>query len=1259
MGELIRAKDWSKTALGDPKDWPDSLRTMVAVILDNPFGMYIAWGSEHIQLYNDGYRPILGATKHPQALGISTRETFSEIWHIIGSMFDGVMNGKAVGYPDLMLPLNRNGFVEECYFDFSYSPIRKDNGEVGGVLVTVIETTDKKKAENQLKESEERFRTMAEASDILIAVSDETSNAIYFNKAWVNLTGRPMDDLLNFGWVDLVHPDDKEIFVNFYLNAFKNKVAFTAEFRVLNKNGEYRWLLAQGPPIFRPDGSFAGYISSCMDITDQKNTIRKTEESEQRFRLALAGSNQIVFSQDRNLKHTWIHNPHPEFRVEDIIGKTDEDIHIPSSAAILRSIKQKVLDSGTAFNGDLEIEVNGQKIYYTMHIEATADKGGSINGIIGTSTDITERIKTQQKIEESEERFRKVADSAPVLIWMSDTDKLCYFFNKGWLNFTGRTMEEELGNKWAEGVHPDDLEKCMDIYSSSFDKREDFYMEYRLKRHDGEYRWLSDCGVPRFTSDGEFEGYIGACMDIEEQKNAEEQFRVLADQAPMWVWQTDKEVNVLYANPELLNFIGIPNYTEFIGNIWEQKVHPEDIAVVYQSFGEAVSLQQSFSLEFRVQNSITKQYEWFYLKGVPQWDGSKFVGFIGTAININEQKLVLSEVQYRKTLLEAHNEASLDGILLVDTKGKILSYNHRFVEIWNMPQQIVDVKDDEKALAFALTQLVNPEKFIEKVEWLYKNLDETSTDELELKDGKIIKRYGYHVTGSDGKYYGCSWIFRDITEQRESERMVKESEERFRSLAQTLPQLIWITDAKGNQEFASSKWKEYSGIEPDGEKEWREIVHPEDYDNINAAWTRSLRTGNIYTFNVRLKSKLGEYRWHIVRGEPILDQENKIVKWVGSFTDIHAEKTFTKELEEQVIERTAELTKNNTELENKTIQLEEAQQLAHMGSWEWDVRINKIEWSDELYRIFGLTPKEFKSDYENYLKYIHPDDREYVNSTVQQALKDHQPYNFFHKAACADGEVRILSATGKVITDSVGNVIKISGTAQDVTEQKRKEEELKISEERFYKIFDSNPVAMSLTEIKDNKIKYANNLFYSSFGYTEEEVIGRSSEELNLLDPEEYKRVIDLIFGYLHESRSLAEVQSLSKEETEALLLKLKQSENMKDFEIVYTRKNGETFSALVSFEIIRIGAESYTVTSYQDITERKKAETLLQNQNDQLEKMNKELESFTYISRTFTFAVHKSVSEQIQPDLNTLKFCGDVGLIGLRSKIRRWDAQC
>jgi PAS domain S-box-containing protein len=123
---------------------------------------------------------------------------------------------------------------------------------------------------------------------------------------------------------------------------------------------------------------------------------------------------------------------------------------------------------------------------------------------------------------ESEKRFRLAANSAPVKIWMAGTDKLCTWFNERWLQFTGRTMEQELGNGWAEGVHPDDLDRCVSTYESSFDRREQFQMQYRMRRHDGEYRWLIDTGVPRFDERGEFAGYIGSCMDMTDRKVAEE-----------------------------------------------------------------------------------------------------------------------------------------------------------------------------------------------------------------------------------------------------------------------------------------------------------------------------------------------------------------------------------------------------------------------------------------------------------------------------------------------------------------------------------------------------------------------------------------------------------------------------------------------------------------------------------------------------------------------------------------------------------------
>jgi len=148
--------------------------------------------------------------------------------------------------------------------------------------------------------------------------------------------------------------------------------------------------------------------------------------------------------------------------------------------------------------------------------------------ILGLLWQRAERLKSEKAVRESEERFRLVANTAPVLIWMSGPDKLCTYFNQPWLEFTGLPMEAQLGNGRAEFVHPEDLKSCMDTYTVRFDRREQFQMEYRLRRHDGEYRWVLDIGVPRFNPDGSFAGYIGSCIDVTERKIAEEALESLS-----------------------------------------------------------------------------------------------------------------------------------------------------------------------------------------------------------------------------------------------------------------------------------------------------------------------------------------------------------------------------------------------------------------------------------------------------------------------------------------------------------------------------------------------------------------------------------------------------------------------------------------------------------------------------------------------------------------------------------------------------------
>jgi PAS domain S-box-containing protein len=170
--------------------------------------------------------------------------------------------------------------------------------------------------------------------------------------------------------------------------------------------------------------------------------------------------------------------------------------------------------------------------------------------------DVTKQKKAQDALRESEARFRAMADTAPVMIWMSGTDKLCTFFNKGWLDFTGRSLEQELGNGWAEGVHREDLDRCIEVYVTSFETRRPFTMEYRLRRRDGEWRWVLDNGGPRFSPDQTFVGYIGSCFDITDYKHAQDRFRLVVESSPNGIVLVDARGHVGLVNARAEKLFG-------------------------------------------------------------------------------------------------------------------------------------------------------------------------------------------------------------------------------------------------------------------------------------------------------------------------------------------------------------------------------------------------------------------------------------------------------------------------------------------------------------------------------------------------------------------------------------------------------------------------------------------------------------------------------------------------------------------------------
>ena len=285
-------------------------------------------------------------------------------------------------------------------------------------------------------------------------------------------------------------------------------------------------------------------------------------------------------------------------------------------------------------------------------------------------------------LRESEARFRIVADATPVLIWMSGMDKLCNFFNKSWLEFTGRTIEQEMGNGWAEGVHPDDLQRCLKTYAEAFDAREGFVMEYRLRRHDGQYRWISDTGVPRYNAEKNFSGYIGSCVDITESisnqqalRESEERMSLAIEAAKLGLWEWNVSKDELWGSEARRALLGLPTGGTITLEEGLSRVHVDDRDRVRKTLQESASTGKDYHLEYRVVLA-DGSVRWTEHRGarVGGTDG-KPVLLRGISLDVTERKR--AEEEFRLTV-----EASPSGIILADQTGKIVLVNAHVEELF-------------------------------------------------------------------------------------------------------------------------------------------------------------------------------------------------------------------------------------------------------------------------------------------------------------------------------------------------------------------------------------------------------------------------------------------------------------------------------------------------------------------------------------------------------------------------------------------------
>ncbi|WP_347566434.1 PAS domain S-box protein [Scytonema sp. UIC 10036] len=413
----------------------------------------------------------------------------------------------------------------------------------------------RQKAEKALRESEESYRLLVENVPQLVWTSQSDGFIDYFNQRWLDYTGLQLHQTLGWDWQQVVHPDDLPDALESWTTGLRAGNRVETQYRLLRFDGVYRWHVVQALPLRDSNGTVTKWFGTCTDIDDRKRAEVALRQSESRLRFFVESDLIGIISSDM---HGHLKEVNDAFL--SIIGYTRKDFlverlewkdltppeFLPLDEAALADAKVK--GSSSPYE-KAYIRKDGTRVPVLVGCTIVGEQQQEVISFV---LDISELKRTQAALVESEKRFRHVTDTAPMMVWMSGTDKVCNYFNKPWLDFTGRTMEMEIGNGWTEGIHPEDLQYCLETYVSAFDARLTFQMEYRLRRFDGQYRWLFDIGVPRFTSEGEFLGYIGSCIDIEDRKQAEAQMRQINETLEERVKQRTAQLES--ANRELESF---------------------------------------------------------------------------------------------------------------------------------------------------------------------------------------------------------------------------------------------------------------------------------------------------------------------------------------------------------------------------------------------------------------------------------------------------------------------------------------------------------------------------------------------------------------------------------------------------------------------------------------------------------------------------------------------------------------------------------
>lgn len=901
---------------------------------------------------------------------------------------------------------------------------------------------------------------------------------------------------------------------------------------------------------------------------------------------------------------------------EAIVGEL-HDVLLPdsSSGEALRNLLRLQSEHRVDHYEARRVTREGHELEVSISISALRDAAGNLVGYAEAGRDMTDRRRAEQETREGDRRFRELVDAAPVLVWISDSSKAGVYFNELWLEFTGMPLERQLGAGWLDAVHPDDCESLETACRAAFEERRPFTTQFRLRRFDGEYRWMLDTGSPRFAEDERFLGFIGSCIDITDRKRGEEALRLLAEcgaalTAPRDLNKTlDAVANCLvptFADCCVIDIVGVEGQLSLhaIAHVDERQASrieamrtqfttPGDrdlivSRVIRTGKPELVTRVDEETLHRAAANEshrrILDSLELVSVAVVPLESSDGVFGAMTIATTKSSGRIytapdldLFAEVGRRTS--EALETARLYE-RLSERENLLQSYYHASPFLMGVVELVDDERDilhlyDNPATAqffnveFGAThgrrasELGAPADILDRWIAAYTRCREVNTSvafEYEhVVDGDrcwlraIVSSLG---PGRQGDRF--SYIVENRTRRRQVELSLYESELRFRAAFEQAPFAIQTFAPNGDIRTVNPEWRRLwkapeSGLEGYNILEDATLAEKNLLPEIQRAFDGERITLTSIRYDPARNDRPGRPRWVDVSLYPLLDDEDRVFEVVLVCDDVT-----------ESIEAQQALRENEERFRLATI-------AGEIGVWDWDLSTARVTWSRTMESVVGATAKVFDGTPQSFLRRVHQADRRMVMHTIRRALANTEAVGLEFRMRSDDGSERWMYANAQMVREESGEAVRLLGAMVDISERRRAEETRAL----LAAIVESSQDAI-VSKTLNGVITSWNQGAERLFGYTAAEAIGQS------------------IYLVIPHDRYDEETNILSK---------IRAGERVEHYETVRRTKSGRLIDVSLAVSPLLdekgrvIGASKVA----RDVTERKRSEAALRDAQNRL----------------------------------------------------------